>query len=118
VEYLEYNTTLAVCDTTVGNVFKQLLIEFPTVLDNIQCTVPTCNKTTKCPIPVPYITLHITNGNLNSLVEDIRNRLLIENSTCHHVDIKGNMCKGLKTIHPIASSMHLFIELLNWEGIL
>uniref|UniRef100_A0A2S2PF07 Uncharacterized protein n=1 Tax=Schizaphis graminum TaxID=13262 RepID=A0A2S2PF07_SCHGA len=118
MEYLEYNTTLAVCDTTVGNVFKQLLIEFPTVLDNINCTISTCNKTTKCPIPVPYITLNITNGNLNSLEEDIGNRLLSENSTCHHVDIKGEKCKGLKTIHPIASPIHLFIELLNWEGML
>jgi len=115
---LEYNTTLAVCDKTVGNVFKQLLIELPTVFDSIKCTISTCNKTTKCPIPVTYITLNITNGNLNSLAEDIRNRLLIKNSTCHHDDIKGNMSKGLKTIHLIASSMHLFIELLNWEGII
>ena len=117
MEYLEYNTTLVVCDTTVGNVFKQLLLEFPAVLDNIKCTISTCNKTTKFPIPVPYITLHITNGNLNSLEEDIGNRLLIDNSTCHHVDTKGEMCTGQKTIRPIASSIHLFIELLNWEGI-
>jgi len=72
VENLEYNTTLAVCDTTVGNIFKQLLIEFPTVLDNIQCTISTCNKTTKFPIPVPYITLHVTNDNLNDLEDDIK----------------------------------------------
>lgn len=115
---MEYNTILAVCDTTVGNVFKQLLIDYPTVLDNIQCSISTCHKTTQHPIPVPYITIHISNGNLNSLEEDIKNRLLIENSTCHHVNIVGKNCEGLKTIHPIVSLMHLVIELLNWEGIL
>lgn len=118
MEYLKYNTTLAVCDTTVGNVLKQLLIDFPTVLDNIQCTIPTCNKTTKLPISVPYITLHITNGQLNSLEEDINNRLVVENSICHHVDTEGQRCEGIKTIRPVASSMHILIELLHWEGIL
>lgn len=73
MEYLQYNTTLAVCDTTVGNVFKQLLGEFPTVLDNVQCSTSNCNKITKCcPIPVPYITIHITDGKLNSLEEDLK----------------------------------------------
>ncbi|XP_022179136.1 uncharacterized protein LOC111039805 [Myzus persicae] len=112
MEHLEYNTILAVCDTIVGNVFRQLLIELPTVLDNIKCSISSCNKTTKCPIPVPYITMHIVNGNLNSLEEDIRNRILSENSTCHHVDTREKICNGLKSIDPIPSSIHLqFIEL-------
>lgn len=67
---------------------------------------------------MPYITLHVTNGQLNSLEEDINNRLVMENSTCNHVDTKGQMCEGIKTIHPIASSMHILIELLHWDGIL
>lgn len=117
MEQLEYNTKLLVCDTTIGNIFKQLMVENPTVLDNIKCTTTTCDKTINCPIPVPYITLHITNGNLNSLEDKIKQRLLTENTTCHNVDKNGKTCKGIKTIQPISSSMHLLIELLNWEGI-
>lgn len=92
------------------------MIELPTVLDNIQCSISTCNKTSERSIPVPYITVHVINGNLSSLEEDIKKRLLVDETSCHHVDKEGNNCRGLKTIKPNISLMHLFIELLNWEG--
>lgn len=97
---------------------KQLLIEFPTVTDYVNCNVTTSTRTTKCPIPVPLITLLVTNGVLNSLEEDIKRRLLNENTMCHHFDKEGNECGGTKTIQSIISPMHLLIELnsLNLEG--
>lgn len=90
--------------------------EFPTVLDSKQCSISTCDENTKCTIPVPYITLHISNGNLKSIEDDVKKRLLVEKSSCHYIDEEGNKCRGLKKIQPSISSMHLFIELLNWEG--
>jgi hypothetical protein len=58
------------------------------------------------------------NGNLNLLEEDITARLMIETSKCQNTNRKGVNCKGMKTIEPRISAIHLFIELLNWEGIL
>jgi hypothetical protein len=58
------------------------------------------------------------NGNLNLLEEDIKSRLMVETSKCQNTNRKGVNYKGIKTIEPIISTIHLFIELLNWEGIL
>jgi hypothetical protein len=58
------------------------------------------------------------NGNLNLLEEDIKARLMVETSKCQNTNRKGVNCKGIKTIEPMISTIHLFIELLNWEGIL
>lgn len=57
------------------------------------------------------------NGNLNALEEDVKARLMVETSPCRNVNKKGETCKGRKSIQPIASAVHLFIELLNIGGI-
>ncbi|CAI6354500.1 unnamed protein product [Macrosiphum euphorbiae] len=38
MEFLEYGTTLAVCDTTIGHIIKQLFNDLPSALDIIECT--------------------------------------------------------------------------------
>lgn len=48
-------------------------------MDSIQCTYATCDEITECLIPLPYITIHVTNDNLNLLKKNIKTRLLIEN---------------------------------------
>jgi hypothetical protein len=116
IEYLDYDAKLASCETTVGNVIKELLIQLPTVTDNIKCSIPTCTK--KNPLFSSYITILVMNGNLNVLEEDIKARLMVETSKCQNTNRKGVKCKGKKTIEPRISTIHLLIELLNWEGIL
>jgi hypothetical protein len=116
IEYLDYDTKLASCETTVANVLKELLIQLPTITDNIKCSIPTCTKNN--PLLSSYITILVINGNLNLLEENIKARLMVETSKCQNINRKKVNCKGIKTIEPRLSAIHLFIELLNWEGIL
>jgi hypothetical protein len=116
IEYLDYGVKLASCETTVGNIIKELLIQLPTITDNIKCTIPTCTKNN--PLFSSYITILVMNGNLNLLEEDIKTRLMVETSKCQNRNRKGLNCNGIRTVEPKISAIHLFIELLNWEGIL
>ncbi|XP_025411375.1 uncharacterized protein LOC112684210 [Sipha flava] len=104
---------LASCETTVGNIIKELLILLPTITDNIKCTIPTCTKNN--PLFSSYITILVMNGNLNLLEEDIKARLMVETSKCQNRNRKGVNCNGIRTVEPKISAIHLFIELLNWE---
>jgi len=67
MKFLEYETILAVCDTTIGYIIKQLFNDLPSALDIIKCTNPICKKTTLTPIAVPYLNVQITNGDFSSL---------------------------------------------------
>ena len=116
IEYLDYGTKLASCETTVGNIIKELLIQLPTITDNIKCTIPTCTKNNL--LFSSYITILVMNGNLNLLEEDIKSRLMVETTKCQNRNRKGVNCNGIRTVEPRVSAIHLFIELLNWEGIL
>jgi len=71
MEALEYETVLAVCDTTIGYIIKHLFKDLPSALDSIKCTNPKCKKTILTPIAVPYINIQITNGDLSSLQQGI-----------------------------------------------
>jgi len=44
MEFLEYETTLAVCDTTIGHIIKRLFNDLPLALDIIKCTILICKK--------------------------------------------------------------------------
>jgi len=46
MEFLQYETTLAVCDNTIGHIIKQLFNDLPSALDIIKCTNLICKKTT------------------------------------------------------------------------
>jgi hypothetical protein len=92
------------------------LKEVPTVLDDIKCNTPNCSLSTKS-CSVSFITIRISNGDLNSLEKDFKKRLLVENSTCDHRKNKEKKRRGIKTIQPSLSLMHLFIGLLNCEDI-
>jgi hypothetical protein len=108
LEYLDYGTKLASYETTVGNVLKELLIQLPTIKDNIKCSIPTCTKTNT--LFSSYIAILVMNGNLNLLEKNIKIRLMIETSKCQNTNRKGVNCKGIKTIEPRISSIYLFIE--------
>lgn len=118
MEVLEYETVLAVCDTTIGYIIKHLFKDLPSALDNIKCTNPKCKKTTLTPIAVPYINIQITNGDLSSLQQDIDSRLTTRTSLCGHTEKNSTPCTGNKTVTSTTTEMHIFIELLNWIGII
>ncbi|CAI6353378.1 unnamed protein product [Macrosiphum euphorbiae] len=62
MEFLEYETTLAVCDSTIGHIIKQLFNDLPSALDIIKCTNLICKKKALTPIAVLSINIQITNG--------------------------------------------------------
>lgn len=70
----------------------------------------TTAKTAAC------ITLNITYGDLKHFQKNIQPRIIKKKTICGHFDEKNNPRKGYKTISPIISPVHLFIELLNWNG--
>lgn len=116
MEFLEYETFLAVCDTTIGHVIKNLLTDLPSALDVIKCTNHICKKTTLTPIAVPYINIRITNGDISCLQQDIDDRMKTYTSICGHTEKNSTPCTGDKTV-TTTIRMHVFIELLNWMGI-
>jgi len=116
MNFLEYNTTLAICDTTIGNVIHRLFEKYPTASDSIKCSILTCKKLTTTSIPVTYITLLTVNGDLNNLQRNVQQRIETSISGCGHIENNGIPCTGEKTVSTNLSSMHLFIELLHWEG--
>ncbi|KAF0711022.1 Uncharacterized protein FWK35_00031160 [Aphis craccivora] len=107
----EYNTTLAICDSTMGNVVQSMFAEFPTIKETIRCT---SNFQTKYNTQV-YLTYQTDDGHINNLQRFINNRQLTEKSLCTQ-DVSGNNCDGLKQILSEFSDMHLFIDVLHWEG--
>lgn len=116
MEHLEYETILAVCDTTIGHIMKQLFNDLPSALDIIKCTNLMCKKTTSAPITVPYINIQIKNGDLSCLQQDIESRIRTNTSICSHTEKNCTPCTGNKTVTTTIQA-HIFIELLNWIGI-
>jgi len=108
---MEYNTTLAICDSTMGNVIHSMLTEFPTIKEAIRCT---SNCQTKFNTLV-YLTYQTENGHIQNLQQYIDNRQHIKKSKCTQ-DVSGNICDGVKEIISEFSDMHLFIDVLHWEG--
>ncbi|XP_025192698.1 uncharacterized protein LOC112592766 [Melanaphis sacchari] len=114
MEVIEYETVLAVCNTTIGYIIKHLFKDLPSALDSIKCTNPKCKKTTLTPIAIPYINIQITNGDLSSLQQDIDSRLTTRTSLCGYTEKNSTPCTGNKTVTSTTTKMHVFIELLNW----
>jgi len=108
---MEYNTTLAICDSTMGNVIHSMLTEFPTIKETIRCT---SNFQTKYNTLV-YLTYQTEDGHINNLQRFIDNRQPIEQSQCTQ-EVSGIYCDGVKQIISEFSDMHLFIDVLHWEG--
>lgn len=95
----------------MGNVVQSMFAEFPTIKETIRCT---SNFQTKYNTQV-YLTYQTDDGHINNLQRFINNRQLTEKSLCTQ-DVSGNNCDGLKQILSEFSDMHLFIDVLHWEG--
>lgn len=116
IEIINNGISMAKCDTTMGNVINIFLKDLPTLKDIITCSNPMCKKTTVTSIPIPYITVNVKNDNLDELENMVKLRINNETTLCGHVDNLRSPCAGYKTIRPDVSKLHIFIELLYWNG--
>jgi len=117
LEYLEYNTTLVKCETTGSSIFNSALKEFPTAYDYINCSISTCARTIDTPVPIMIISYTINNENLNGLQMYLDSRIDLEKNKCGYIDDNGESCLGVKTKKTILSDFHIFVDVINWEGV-
>lgn len=116
IEKLEYNTSIAICDTTPKTILKSILSEFPTFVEKSSCTNNKCAKYQETCTPVNIITYNTTNGDIHGLQKHINN-MKMEEVLCNNInEIDQSQCTNLKKISYELSSMHLFIEILLWKG--
>jgi hypothetical protein len=76
-------------------------------------------KKTEIKKPVLFFT-YCTNSKdlLNGLQDFMAQRTSDETKDCRWPDHNSEPCKGLQTRLTHISEMHLFIDILNWEGII
>lgn len=115
---LGYNTTLAKCETVASNIFKCTLAELPSAYDYVKCNISTCRRTNETPIPVTVITYTTNSDGIQGLQRYLNSRINIENMKCCYINDNNEPCDGLKTKKTKISEFHLFVEILNWEGII
>jgi len=116
IEIIDNDISMAKCDTTMGNVINIFLKDLPILKNFITCTNPKCKKTIVTSIPIPYITVNVKNDNLDELENVVKLRINNETTLCGHVDDLESPCDGYKTIRTDVSKLHIFIELLCWNG--
>jgi len=109
IQSLDYDVTLAVCDTTAGHVIKKMLEDFPTAIETKKCSNGKCTESKNIQNNIMFLTYQVNNSQLfEGLQTFISNRILSENSKCIE--------DCYTTISTNLSDMHLFIDILFWEG--
>lgn len=68
------------------------------------------------PIPITYITVDVTDDNINDLEDVVKLQVSDETNICGHDDNLNRPCTSYKTIRPVVSDLHIFIKLLYWNG--
>lgn len=91
-----------------------VLGDFPSVKETIQCS-SNCELSKKSIHSLVYLTFETTNGKINDLQQLLDDRQRSEISECGRVN-SGNVCNGIKEIISETSEIHLFIDILYWEG--
>lgn len=114
LQQLEYNTTLAICDTTVGLVIKKMCIETPTLIEEISCNNSSCNRINNRPIA--FLTFQTSDGSLNQLQTFLEQRLQNEKSVCGYVSSNLSTCTGSKSTKSLISPIHILVEVLYWNN--
>lgn len=109
MQSLLYDITLAVCDTTAGYVIKKMLNDFPTAIETKICSKKLCPRYKNTKNNIMFLTYQVNSGNLfEGLQTFINNRILSENTKCIE--------DCISTINIELSTIHLFIDILFWEG--
>lgn len=110
IRSLEYDTTLAICDTTIGNVINKLFIDLPSLKEETECSSNVCLNIST--INYNFLTFQTDmETNIGLLQQYLNDRTYIEQREC-----KNANCEGITTIKKIISKMHIFIDILFWEG--
>lgn len=110
IRSLEYDTTLAICDTTIGNVINKLFIDLPSLKEETECSSNVCLNTSTT--NYNFITFQTDmETNIDLLQQYLNDRTYVQQREC-----KNASCEGITTIKKIISKMHIFIDILFWEG--
>lgn len=113
---LEYNITLAKCDSTFAYVLDMMLEDFPSVRESVQCS-SNCELRNKSTHSLVYLTYQTTDGKINDIQRLLDNRKRPETSLCGRIVCdSGKICNGIKEIISDTSEMHILIDKLYWEG--
>lgn len=116
LEIMSYGLTLATCDSTAGNILQSLLCDLPSAFDTVVCSIEGCQRSEITPTPITILMYNSNSNKLDDIQQFIDRRLSIEISKCGYVKDHNNPCNGLKTTTVRESNMHLFIEILSWQG--
>jgi len=116
---LGYNTTLAKCETVSSNIFNCTLVELPSAYDYVKCSNQNCGRMNELPIPITIIPYTTNSNGIEGLQSYLNSRINIEKMKCNfYINDNSEPCEGLKIKTTKISEIHLFVEILNWEGIL
>ncbi|XP_016656228.2 uncharacterized protein LOC100569834 [Acyrthosiphon pisum] len=108
---LEYDTTQAICDATAGNVIDKLFIDFPSLKEITECSSNVCLN--KSYMNYNFITFQTDiETNISQLQQYLNDRTSIK----EHQKCSNEKCDGIKKTKFLISPMHLFIDVLFWEG--
>jgi len=119
LEILQNDVTLLICDTTAVEVIKAMLVEFPSVIETVNCSNKECEKHHPYQRSVSYITFQTKNGQLHELQEFLIDRIRTEKLVCvQSKTSESTRCNGLQTIEPTISPVHTLIEIIFWKGMI
>jgi len=94
---LEYNITLAKCDSTFGSVLNMMLEDFPSVRESVQCSSNNCELRKKSALSLVYFTYETTDGKVNDIQQLLDNRQYSDMSVCGRIlRDSEEMCEGIK----------------------
>ncbi|KAL5237150.1 hypothetical protein ACI65C_004560 [Semiaphis heraclei] len=69
LEMLQNNITLLICDTTAVVIIKAMFVDFPSIIEIINCSNKECEKHHPYERSVNYITFQTENGQIQGLQE-------------------------------------------------
>lgn len=109
IQMLDYGNSLVMCESTISHAINTLIDDAPTAVEIKKCSVDACNPQVESILK--YITFQVNNeNNIKELQSYINTRTQTEYLNC------GDICSGLKTITTNISKIHLFIDVLYWDG--
>lgn len=113
-QVMAYNVNLATCDTTVDKIIISLMCDLPTGFDTVMCSDRNCERSKNTPIPILMFTTE--NEKLDGLQEFLNLRIKTTITKCGYMMNTSNPCNGQKSSSVRLSDMHIFVEILNWQG--
>jgi len=109
IEMLEYENALVLCESTIRYAINKLIMDAPSAKEIKKCSINSCDAQVESILK--YLTFQVSDKNdIKELQSYIDTRTQTEYMNC------GDNCSGIKTITTAISKIHLFIDILYWEG--